>query len=58
MSHSPAWQAARDARRERRAQDPAVQDRRRQHQAREARGNAERWVKADALGSLTEDGAA
>lgn len=58
MSRSAKWQAARDARRERRAADPAVQDRRRQHQAREARGNAERWAQADALGSLTENGAA
>lgn len=36
MSYSPAWQAARAARRERRAHDPAVQDRRRQHEARQA----------------------
>lgn len=33
MSHSPAWAAARAARAARRAQDPAVQGRRRQHEA-------------------------
>lgn len=33
-SHSPAWQAARAARRARRAADPVVADRRRQHEAR------------------------
>lgn len=36
MSHSPAWQAARAARAARRAQDPAAQERRRQHEAAQA----------------------
>lgn len=58
MSHSPAWQAARDARRERRAADRAVQDKRRQHEARETRKNAERWAQANALGALTDGRAA
>lgn len=37
MSHSPAWQAARAARKARRAQDPRVQARARQHAERQAR---------------------
>lgn len=58
MSHSPAWQAARAARAARRATDPEVQDRRRQHEARAARERLAGLRKADALGAVTEGTAA
>lgn len=40
MSYSPKWQAAKDARRARRAADPTVQKRRLEHEQRQAREKA------------------